>query len=528
MALISLLLLGLIATACGSDDSTTSDPDRAFPIPSPGSTPQLTAQQIFDNAVEVFDDVVSYRAEGGYLSYEPDSIDEPESASVTFEWAAPDRSRQVTRHERLGTIVETQNLFIGDRVFTLSGLTPGEPWREARTRRFTDQAGSEIGPAEDNRLIFLDGVIPDEPAEVIDFNGTVAYRISGVHLQPDFTQPEEGEQELETRVVLVVDAETFLVLRDERVMRFENPVQEFSLDMSGPVELVEEGVLEFSIDFVYFDEPLVIEVPQDYVPYNGGTDPRLLPTPTAVVRIDGLPTPTPPVVIPAPPTLVPRPIATFAPDDPNQHIPFYLYETPWYDKLELDNDVVVGFSQCGWRYSILDRAFNITINYMPDGSKAGQSWLGGSEFFAENADGFTYQRFQSDEGRAAVEAVLNDPELMKRILDYSDFENRCPAEFLGYTGDSFAHLPETDRYRIDDQTIARFEACSTTGVTLAGPVLIAHTPSQTVVALSSVDRFPQTVWHEPDGDEDHLWKLVRDKSLLAKLIEMAPRSARCN
>ena len=80
---------------------------------------------------------------------------------------------------------------------------------------------------------------------------------------------------------------------------------------------------------------------------------------------------------------------------------------------------------------------------------------------------------------------------------------------------------------VDDDTIARFESCDAPGVTLAAPVLIAHTPSKTVVAVSSADRFPQTVWHEQDGNNDHLWALVQDKALLERLMTMAPRSARC-
>ncbi len=553
LALLTVLFAGLIATACGSSSSPASQSSSNHAVPSPGAAPQLTARQILERSREAFDTVVSYRNEGGFLSYPKDRPEEAESGTMISEWTAPDRSSQVVTQEHSGEIKVTQTITIGDRGYHLNPFFDGE-WQEVKIIRPTPPADAGVtDPPDSNdiRLDLLAYVVPDEPPEVVEFEGKVAYRITGTADGPDLGSYDDPNYESEARFVIHIDAASFLLLRDERVIKTRNTVEEIDARSGASSTYVEESVIEFSFDFTYSDEPLVIERPQNYIPFpeDRSTDPALLPTPTPVVR-DDVPTPTavpgpvnrPPVgllaVTPAPPTLYPSvrftptpgpfPRPPFAENDPNRHIPFYIYQEPWYDKLELGDDVIVSYVQCNVLNSIGDRPYLISINYMPEGSVVATGAWTGSEFYVDNADGFTHQRFQSDEGRAALEAVLNDPETVARVIHLSDPSARCPAEFLSYTGDTFEHLPETDWFRIDDETVARFESCDTTGTNLAAPILVAHLPSETVVAVTPGSYADILAWQaQPPRNREHLWSVLNDGFLRIRLAELAPREARC-
>lgn len=292
LAPFALLLLTLTAAACGSSGTTASQSRQDVPVP--GSTPELTANEILELVRSATKSLVTVRAVGEFLAYEGDGIEEPEFATVVEEWTAPNRSHQTVRQDQGDGVVEGQTIVIGNRGFILGGVFGGSPeWREvAISRSFESLESGTPEPVTNEEREFgsnLD-LILDEVVEVVELNGFVAYKISGKENIAENDPRVSNRQEASGEVVLFVDPESFLPLREERkqTIKAERKVQDPDAP-GGSREETEESIFEMWFEFTYSDEPLVIEPPETFIP-NGGSDaPPHTPTPV-------VPTPTPTVV----------------------------------------------------------------------------------------------------------------------------------------------------------------------------------------------------------------------------------------
>jgi hypothetical protein len=99
-----------------------------------------------------------------------------------------------------------------------------------------------------------------------------------------------------------------------------------------------------------------------------------------------------------------------------------LYDIPNWNKLNVGNDVTIWFTPCEpnaspWPYSI-------ALYHLPSAS-AVYLHKDGSPIVSS---GLT--RYESDEGRKRLDAVLADDALMERIVARWPKSTRCPPEFL--------------------------------------------------------------------------------------------------
>lgn len=515
LTLSGLLLVAMALTACVSKPT----PEPAPTAVSPTLPPEiLTATQVLSLAESAARTVISYRATGETLVYVVG--EDTRAGTTTFEWSAPDRSRQALQtpsSDDSGT--ETTELVgIEDRVYRgTSGGNRTDPnelhWQEV----LADTSRANV------MVVSMDLVEPLNTGLTTLYDRKV-YRISGTPVSVIESIPVNGELQAAENL-LFIDASDFRLLRIERKLsvgeiRPDNPAVDAE---PSAVELEPTGYSSsITLDFEYFDEPLTINPPRRYFDLNS----RL-----PVVIDDGKEVTEPviqlPQVVTVLPGLTPFLFPTLTPDDPNQQFPPFLSETPYYDKLELGNGIVVTYPLCNSRNSLIDRGANIIIYYVQDGSRAANGAVFSRLFDGARPDEFTALSYNSSEGRTAIEAVLNDDEVMRRIDDHADVHVRCPAELLRFTGHTFKDLPDSDRLVINRSTIARFEPCGSEGESLAAQLLIAHLPSETMIAVTLVQQHAELVWSDDVRGQELLWALYDNTALMERLAAMAPREARC-
>ena len=410
---------------------------------------------------------------------------------------------------------------IGDRLFRGSSggsgiVVNGTPWYEVRSD--ATQPGTLL-----SRLDIAEPVITGR----MTLYGHEVYRISGTAINALDSIEAVGEYRGDGNDVLFIDTSDFRLVRVERTDNVSELRPETSAVDAEPLTVALEPfeyTLSMTLDFEYFDEPLAIDPPRRYHDLNGQL---------WVVLDDGEEVMEPVVQRPrvvtvqptATPTPAPFPFRTFTPDDPERNVPFFLNETPYYDKLELGDDIVVSYPLCNSRNSLADRWANIMIFYMPDGSRAANGAVFSPLFDRDRPDEFSDTRYHSEEGHIAVEAVLDNPEAMRQINDYADVHVRCPVELLQFTGHKFRDLPDSDRLVINRSTVARFEPCGNKGRTLSAPILIAHLPSETMIAVTPAQDYAELVWSDDARGQELLWSLFDDTALMDRLAAMAPRPA---
>ena len=499
----------MAATACVSKSPPDPEPSESSPTPPPEI---LTAKQILSLAESAARSVISYRAAGETLIYVSD--EEPQVSTTTLEWSAPDRSRQVIQTPKSGDSrsVTTELVGVKNRVYRgRSGENRADPaelrWQEV----LADTSRS-------NTMVVSMDLAEPVNTGLTTLYGRQVYRISGTPVSVVESVPINGELQ-GAENILFIDASDFRLLRIERKLSVGEIRPDSSVVDAEPstVELEPTGYSSsITLDYEYFDEPLAINPPRRYVDLNRQSwdvldDEQKIPTRG----------------IPIPPAVVVLPTSSPGPNDPNQQIPSFLSEIHYYDKLDLGNDIVVTYRLCNSRNSLIDRAANIIIYYVQDGSRAANGAVFSRLFDGARPDEFTDLSYYSSEGRNAIEAVLNDAEAVRRIHDYEDVHVRCPVELLQFTGHTFKDLPDSDRLVISRSTIARFEPCGGEGETLAAPLLIAHLPSETMIAVTPDQQHAELVWSDDARGQELLWALYDDTALMERLAAMAPREARC-
>ena len=289
LALVFASVALFITTACGADNTPASESSSPT-VPVPGTPPVLTAQQIVDRATEAMESVIAFRADGEFVFR--GAADEVQAGSWTTEWTTPDRTRQVYEQEK----VTAEIIRIGDQLFQRN-IPGNEQWRESRPE------SDELLPDPKRFLIEL---TVTEPVEVVESDGRVAYKLTG-HPEAE----DESEQFFETDATdsMYIDTISFLVLCYERVLNFTvlEPDRENDGSVSPTVVRadgqpdVRDGLVEVGVSadiwftMTYLDEPLVIEAPDNYVPYwdssgsafDGTTSgPVLIATPALPTKTD--------------------------------------------------------------------------------------------------------------------------------------------------------------------------------------------------------------------------------------------------
>lgn len=445
LTVVVLLAILAIASACTSDGADV-------PTPAPGSTPELTAQEILDRATAASQSVKSLRGTGGFLAY--GSSEEIQSATQRFDWASPDRFQQVTIATESGESIHSELISIGGRGYIRGGpISSGrDQWREIVIRSASGEPG-QPPPL----LSSLQSVVVDEGAEVVEVNGSVVYRISGIEPTDVPDQLPHIEQERTTRVILFIDTVTFLAVRSEQIMSVRETRKIEDVDSpDGVREEVEDFSIEGWMEFTYPSEAIVIEPPGDYVPLQGQDGgPDHTPTPLA-----DFPTPTP--VTSRGRTLGSASLAQVAPSD----------------RLDLE-EVTVVYEPCDPN-SLVDRP-PIMIVHSPSGSSA---HLGFTHDANGDPTGTQFNRVvNSVEGSAAVQKVLNRPDLMELIMERSPKPARCPAEFANLLADELLSRPDSERHDINLETVAIFESCADESDMLVAPVVVTHLPTESMAGI---------------------------------------------
>lgn len=500
-----LAVLTLAAIACGADDKPGA---RSTP-----STGPLTADDILALASSAMKTSPSYRIFQRITYENPD--EGTQSGTMTVEWAAPDRMRRIQRYGPEDGPIAFGLIRIGDRSYLNFGDQDSPEWREAETS----------SPGEDNSPSFVLGLTGAMIAGAEILDGVSVYRIEGKPSNLDQMTGDFDRVAASSQTVFISTSD-FRPLRFQSEITWEYTEESYHSTPGGERERRKEtkqAHAAMQADITYLSEPLVIEAPEVYRPLQTGDDDLLLHTPTAIVPSLN-------------PTATPTPVAfpTFAPDDPNRNIPFFLNDAPRYDKLELENGIIVSYPACNPN-SIADRWSYIVIYYMPDGSRAANGSLRGRIVDEEKGTltarpdflEFTDTAYFSEEGRAAIESVLSNPELINQILEHAAMPARCPAEFVQPLRDRFDSFPAYDKLVIDDGIVAFFQSCDTDYDGLAAPVVIEHFPTQSVIGIT-----PGKPGFEPFGagtpsGYERLRQIAEDEELMERVAELAPREARC-
>ncbi len=535
VAVLSMSLLA--AAACGSGKGAASLAGDV-PLPDPGDVPALTAQQIADLSVEATQPFVTVHSEGGYVSY--GTGEDVQSADFVTDWTAPNRTRQIsTQRTPDGTNI-SEIITIGNSSFHRPGFRT-DGWQELEN----SSDNSRSTPVE-----LLSLALIDEPAEVVDWNGLTAYRITGQRKQQDPGDvPADLLPEIDLRHIFFVDASSFLVLRIEMTQTIESAEEVVDLKAPGGRRMVDQVfTAEIWFGFTYLDEPLVIEPPDEFLPagsFPGPWDdsPPHTPTPPA-----GFPTPTPspiaptqqravigaPLLNPTPSTVPPQLRAvnpgTLPPaftgerpgtgDRPGGPVSYE--HVPGHDRLDI-GEITVIYTPCD-PGAVIDGP-PILIVHTPTGSAAFQSLESGGRSVRYGST-FEYKA-SSQIATEALENVLGSPPLMETILERSPRSARCSAEFANLLRTNIFNLPELARFVIDQDTVARFEFCETIAKHLVAPVIVTHIPTESIVGIRPGETAHKRVSLGTPSGHQHLEGVLSDRSLVKQLLALAPREARC-
>lgn len=496
--------------ACGTGDGRGVESADGVSMPSGGA---LTADQIVALAESAMRSAVSFRWEAVTVTDIPG--ENPHRIDFTSEWTSPDKMRNISVFEREDGSEDSQvSISLGDRAFT-QGVISGPEW--------IDVSGLGRTAAEIPALEILNfSEVTLIGVEALD--GVEVYRLEGKPERIGVPLGYPGDL-LESSQVVFVTSTDVQVVRVETHAIWNMPEGDITDPEMKRLEVTTVSTL------TYFSEPILIEAPDSYIVNQDDRPEEWISVPN-ILRPG--PTATPTVV----PSSRPGIIATFAPDDPNRHIPFYVYDSPYYDKLEIDNDILVSYMPCNWRNSAAFWVDVINIFYLSDGSSASSSAQITVIYdetdvtptpivLAPQKYEFTRFEYHSEEGRIAIEAVLNSPETMQQIRDYADQDVRCPAEFHSFTGHTFKDLPDNETFMIDDDTIARFEPCDAEGPTLASPILIAHLPSESMIGVTPGENSYLSLGSGNSDGNSHLRSLWDDEQLNHQLEAQASHEARC-
>lgn len=266
MIRVSLLagLILLVACESASTAMPQSIADAVTPAPGIGLSPQFTSDEVLIRAIEVARLAVTVQSELLTFQYDPIRGIDRETALRSrppineSQWTAPDRSRRVSSP---GLENQLETITIGTRSFSRSG-TQSDGWVENRANE-----NGNPNPAQG----LLESTVVEEPPEVVLLGSKTAYRIKalpvdaaaviGGAIGPTFVDD-----------TIFIDFEDFSLIRFERVIAVcnsqENCDPTTTSQAEDPLSWAQLTFLEQEMDFGYRDTPLVIELPQEFVPFD--------------------------------------------------------------------------------------------------------------------------------------------------------------------------------------------------------------------------------------------------------------------
>lgn len=346
-----LFAILFLAAACGSDNAPAAN-SKFFtvPVPAIGTPALLTPEQLIERVKDEANGVPAFSIVGEFLFYGPET--EIQAATLTMEWTAPNRTRQVFVSVNGGDSQSTEIVSIGNRNYHRSS---SGGWSSSEPEGIPDRDRGEPPPISTFRDFVIDG-----PVEVVEFNGKIAYRLTG-HQARDTGDIESPDYSFEVTQTVIIDAASFRILRQESLTKSRSSYE--SDDLSAPegeqrMLRVEESTGETWLEYTYLDEPLEIEPPENYVDLSqrwlqADDGPDSTPTPVTG-RPSALPTPTPVMHTPTP-TASPNGPAPGGPLSPatltpgSTQPPFWtaahVENVPAHDRLTL-GDVTAIYSPC--------------------------------------------------------------------------------------------------------------------------------------------------------------------------------------
>ena len=192
-----------------------------------------------------------------------------------------------------------------------------------------------------------------------------------------------------------------------------------------------------------------------------------------------------------------------------------IQNVPDYDRLDLGFATVI-YPQCD--QGVDSGRLLIIIIHEESGSAA---FLDPGSFNAST------KNYLSEEGKTTIERVLSDTELMTFVLERTARPSRCPSEYTEVYFNRWLSVPETDRFIIDEDTVARFLPCEDLDQFLFAPIVVIHLPTESIIGIKpGVSGTRPLSFGTPSG-QDYLAQVLSDDSLVAKLEALVPREARC-
>lgn len=264
-----LMLVIVIAAACDSTGASSTATSGIPGTSGQASVSELTAQQILDLALEASAAVVSVQAQGEMLLYaggQNGSLLTEENGlkrDWTIEWTAPDRIRSVVRsgvvtsgNDSKASYAETVE--IGQQRFRRNSLDYSA-WIELL---------KGTGEVLNTPASVMNEIVVDDLVEVVVSDDAVVYRITGKS-GPEGVPVGSSQLHSDIRDTLFIDAESFRVLRHERVV--SGLLTQDATARPSPTAgqaVIQTGSSRFEtwLDFTYPDEPIVIESPREYAP----------------------------------------------------------------------------------------------------------------------------------------------------------------------------------------------------------------------------------------------------------------------
>ena len=366
----SVLLATLVSAACVTNG--------VGEVPDAGQSETINAVEVLARARDAMAEVVSYRATGEQAYADPT---QPfQSGNFQYEWSAPDRVHYLAISTSSNGMNEVETIRVDDQSFMRHSVFGEAGWRESTVVSTGDISIS--GP-----LAWMTAAAPRLVATEV-LNGIEVYRVEGPMKQPESDEPSAPDW-IAASGVAFVDITSFRPVRISYEIELVMPDREL---VDGEwIDTSRNVVATVTMDFTYFDSPLSIEAPDEYVPLPLDEDhPDASPTP---------PPHTPTAVVSA----EPRPVATVSGTESPETVGIRPEHFPEEHRWQVSDSVVALFA---YQNGLTDWGAAAFVMHVPSLSVVMIGWDGA----------ISREVVFGDEARAALDAVLLNEELMAGIV----------------------------------------------------------------------------------------------------------------